>query len=147
MDPDCQIKNDIVCNWIPHLSHVLINCSNFKKYFRGISWATKEKVHKANYFGSLTQSSTIRVGSYNGEEIYAPFKSLVPMVTPSSQIKLLPLRSYHKISPLSTFSIMKRYIKNDSIYGFWQCKNILIIIRCAHIYMDLRMRTIQPIFL
>uniref|UniRef100_A0A0E0IR89 inositol-3-phosphate synthase n=1 Tax=Oryza nivara TaxID=4536 RepID=A0A0E0IR89_ORYNI len=49
----------------------------------GISWATKEKVHKANYFGSLTQSSTIRVGSYNGEEIYAPFKSLVPMVNPN----------------------------------------------------------------
>uniref|UniRef100_A0A0D9XJ27 inositol-3-phosphate synthase n=1 Tax=Leersia perrieri TaxID=77586 RepID=A0A0D9XJ27_9ORYZ len=49
----------------------------------GISWATKEKVHKANYFGSLTQASTIRVGSYNGEEMYAPFKSLVPMVNPN----------------------------------------------------------------
>lgn len=48
--------------------------------FRGISWETKEKVHKANYFGSLTQASTIRVGSHNGEEVYAPFKSLVPMV-------------------------------------------------------------------
>jgi hypothetical protein len=47
---------------------------------RGISWETKEKVHKANYFGSLTQASTIRVGSHNGEEVYAPFKSLVPMV-------------------------------------------------------------------
>ena len=47
---------------------------------RGISWETKEKVHKANYFGSLTQASTIRIGSHNGEEIYAPFKSLVPMV-------------------------------------------------------------------
>ncbi|CAM0957068.1 unnamed protein product [Alopecurus aequalis] len=49
----------------------------------GISWSTKEKVHKANYFGSLTQASTVRVGSYNGEEIYAPFKSLVPMVNPN----------------------------------------------------------------
>lgn len=48
--------------------------------FRGISWATKDKVQQANYFGSLTQASTIRVGSYNGEEIYAPFKSLLPMV-------------------------------------------------------------------
>lgn len=47
---------------------------------RGISWATKEKVQQANYFGSLTQASTIRVGSFNGEEIYAPFKSLLPMV-------------------------------------------------------------------
>ncbi|VVB08436.1 unnamed protein product [Arabis nemorensis] len=25
-------------------------------------------------------ASSIRVGSYNGEEIYAPFKSLLPMV-------------------------------------------------------------------
>ncbi|KAL8229412.1 hypothetical protein R6Q57_014312 [Mikania cordata] len=48
----------------------------------GISWATKEKVQQANYFGSLTQASTIRVGSFNGEEIYAPFKSLLPMVNP-----------------------------------------------------------------
>lgn len=50
------------------------------KFCRGISWATKEKVQRANYFGSLTQASTIRVGSFNGEEIYAPFKSLLPMV-------------------------------------------------------------------
>ncbi|KAL0431986.1 UNVERIFIED_CONTAM: Inositol-3-phosphate synthase [Sesamum radiatum] len=45
----------------------------------GISWATKDKVQQANYFGSLTQASSIRVGSFNGEEIYAPFKSLLPM--------------------------------------------------------------------
>ncbi|ESQ40963.1 hypothetical protein EUTSA_v10015635mg [Eutrema salsugineum] len=49
----------------------------------GISWATKEKVQQANYFGSLTQASSIRVGSFNGEEIYAPFKSLLPMVNPA----------------------------------------------------------------
>ncbi|MBA0761069.1 hypothetical protein Gotri_023767, partial [Gossypium trilobum] len=52
-------------------------------FLRGISWATKDKVQQANYFGSLTQASTIRVGSYNGEEIYAPFKSLLPMVNPN----------------------------------------------------------------
>jgi len=47
---------------------------------RGISWATKDKIQQANYFGSLTQASAIRVGSFQGEEIYAPFKSLLPMV-------------------------------------------------------------------
>ncbi|KAM3230476.1 hypothetical protein ACQJBY_060949 [Aegilops geniculata] len=52
----------------------------------GISWATKDKVQQANYFGSLTQASTIRVGSYNGEEIYAPFKSLLPMVNPDDLV-------------------------------------------------------------
>ncbi|KAG4995479.1 hypothetical protein JHK82_032203 [Glycine max] len=48
----------------------------------GISWATKDKIQQANYFGSLTQASAIRVGSFQGEEIYAPFKSLLPMVNP-----------------------------------------------------------------
>ena len=48
----------------------------------GISWVTKEKIQRANYYGSLTQASAIRVGSFNGEEIYAPFKSLLPMVNP-----------------------------------------------------------------
>jgi hypothetical protein len=48
--------------------------------FRGLSWETKEKVHKANYFGSLTQASTVRLGSHNGEKVFVPFKSLVPMV-------------------------------------------------------------------
>jgi myo-inositol-1-phosphate synthase len=52
----------------------------------GISWATKDKVQQANYFGSLTQASSIRVGSFNGEEIYAPFKSLVPMVSPDDVV-------------------------------------------------------------
>ncbi|KAE8701124.1 Inositol-3-phosphate synthase [Hibiscus syriacus] len=31
---------------------------------------------------SQSRASTIRIGSYNGEEIYAPFKSLLPMVKP-----------------------------------------------------------------
>ena len=52
----------------------------------GISWATKDKVQQANYFGSLTQASAIRVGSFNGEEIYAPFKSLLPMVNPDDVV-------------------------------------------------------------
>ncbi|MQM04562.1 hypothetical protein Taro_037357 [Colocasia esculenta] len=52
----------------------------------GISWVTKEKIQRANYYGSLTQASAIRVGSFNGEEIYAPFKSLLPMVNPDDII-------------------------------------------------------------
>ncbi|KAH7293394.1 hypothetical protein KP509_28G024400 [Ceratopteris richardii] len=49
----------------------------------GISWVTKDGVQQANYFGSLTQASTCRVGSFQGEEVYAPFKSLLPMVDPN----------------------------------------------------------------
>ena len=43
-------------------------------------------MQQANYFGSLTQASSIRVGSFNGEEIYAPFKSLLPMVNPEDVV-------------------------------------------------------------
>jgi myo-inositol-1-phosphate synthase len=49
----------------------------------GISWVTKDGVQHANYFGSLTQASTCRIGSFSGEEIYVPFKSLLPMVDPN----------------------------------------------------------------
>lgn len=34
-------------------------------------------------YGSITQSSTIRLGSgQNGEEIFVPFNSIIPMVNP-----------------------------------------------------------------
>ena len=46
----------------------------------GITWKTKEGVRAPDYYGSLTQSSTCRVGTMNGQEIYAPFKALLPMV-------------------------------------------------------------------
>ena len=49
----------------------------------GITWKTKDGVHSPNYFGSLTQASTCRVGAVNGEEVHAPFKSLLPMVNPN----------------------------------------------------------------
>jgi myo-inositol-1-phosphate synthase len=42
-----------------------------------ISWNTKEGVQKPNYFGSLTQSSTVRVGNMNGKEAYVPFASVL----------------------------------------------------------------------
>lgn len=49
----------------------------------GITWKTKEGVRAPNYFGSLTQASTCRVGAINGQEVYTPFKSLLPMVNPN----------------------------------------------------------------
>lgn len=44
---------------------------------------TKDGVQHPNYWGSLTQSSTVRVGNYEGEEVHAPFKALLPMVEPN----------------------------------------------------------------
>ena len=49
----------------------------------GITWKTKEGVRAPNYWGSLTQASVCRVGSVNGQEVHAPFKSLLPMVDPN----------------------------------------------------------------
>lgn len=49
-----------------------------------IEFETREGPLKANYFGSVTQASTIKLGvDKNGDDIYAPFSSLVPMVNPN----------------------------------------------------------------
>ena len=44
---------------------------------------TKEGLKKPNYWGSLTQASTVRVGNYLGEEAFTPMSSLLPMVHPN----------------------------------------------------------------
>lgn len=49
----------------------------------GITWMTKDGLRKPNYWGSLTQASTVRIGNYEGEEVHTPFKGLLPMVNPN----------------------------------------------------------------
>lgn len=50
----------------------------------GIEFQTREGPLKANYFGSVTQSSTIKLGvDSNGHDVYVPFNSLVPMINPN----------------------------------------------------------------
>lgn len=49
----------------------------------GITWMTKDGLRKPNYWGSLTQAATLRVGNYEGEEVHTPFKNLLPMVEPN----------------------------------------------------------------
>ena len=52
-----------------------------------ISWNTKEGIKHSNYFGSLTMSSTTRLGiDSDGNEIYVPFSSLLPMVHPNDLV-------------------------------------------------------------
>ncbi len=55
-------------------------------YRRGITWMTKDGLRKPNYWGSLTQAATCRVGNYKGEEVHAPFSSLLPMVHPNDLV-------------------------------------------------------------
>ena len=50
-----------------------------------MEWETKEGKHKANYFGSLTQASTCKLGGTGAghSDVYVPFSSLLPMVNPN----------------------------------------------------------------
>lgn len=49
-----------------------------------MTWRTKEGEHTANYFGSLTQSSTVLIGKdEQGADLYMPMRDLLPMVDPN----------------------------------------------------------------
>jgi myo-inositol-1-phosphate synthase len=51
---------------------------------RNLTWRTKEGEHAANYWGSLTQASTIRLGATaDGEDVFLPFHKVLPMTNPS----------------------------------------------------------------
>jgi len=51
----------------------------------GITWRTKNGVRQPNYYGSITQASTIYLGTdpKTGEDVYAPLKGVVPMADPN----------------------------------------------------------------
>lgn len=50
----------------------------------GITWRTKHGVQTPNYFGSLSQCSTLRMGvDRNGDDVVIPFKAILPMVDPN----------------------------------------------------------------
>ncbi len=52
-----------------------------------LSWETKEGIQKPNYFGSITQASTVRLGSDSThQDVYAPLKALLPMVNPNNLV-------------------------------------------------------------
>lgn len=53
----------------------------------GMSWMTKEGSVDSNYYGSLTQSSTVRLGtSSSGDSVFIPFKNILPMVNPNNLV-------------------------------------------------------------
>lgn len=48
-----------------------------------LQWRTKSGVQTANYFGSITQASTLKLGTdANGNEVFIPFNKILPMVSP-----------------------------------------------------------------
>lgn len=52
-----------------------------------LSWRTKEGVQESNWFGSITQSATVLLGSdYNFKDVYLPMKDFIPMANPNDLI-------------------------------------------------------------
>lgn len=52
-----------------------------------ITWNTKEGIKTSNYFGSMSQASTIRLGiNESGENVFIPFSNLLPMLDPNSLV-------------------------------------------------------------
>ncbi|KAK9463684.1 uncharacterized protein V1516DRAFT_661813 [Lipomyces oligophaga] len=53
----------------------------------GISFRTKNGLQKPNYYGSVTQSSTLKLGiDENGTDTYAPFNQILPMLHPNDLV-------------------------------------------------------------
>ncbi|KAJ3254722.1 Myo-inositol-1-phosphate synthase [Boothiomyces macroporosus] len=51
---------------------------------QNISWRTKDGVQNSNYYGSITQASTFKIGTDQaGNDVYVPFSSMLPMVNPN----------------------------------------------------------------
>lgn len=49
-----------------------------------LSWRTKEGVQESNWFGSITQSATVLLGSdYNFKDVHLPMKDFIPMANPN----------------------------------------------------------------
>ncbi|XP_033726568.1 inositol-3-phosphate synthase 1-A-like [Pecten maximus] len=51
-----------------------------------ISWHTKEGIKCANFFGSVTQASTLNIGSGPDGDVHIPFCNILPMVNPNDII-------------------------------------------------------------
>uniref|UniRef100_A0A336M0U0 inositol-3-phosphate synthase n=1 Tax=Culicoides sonorensis TaxID=179676 RepID=A0A336M0U0_CULSO len=50
---------------------------------RKLEWRTRTGIQKSNWFGSITQASTVLIGSdENGEDIYVPMNQILPMINP-----------------------------------------------------------------
>lgn len=49
-----------------------------------LSWETKNGLQEANWYGSLVQASTVRLGRGAKEDVYVPISWMLPMVDPNN---------------------------------------------------------------
>ena len=52
----------------------------------GMTWRTKEGIQHSNYYGSITQASTIYLGSSGIGDVFVPFCDLLPMLHPNELV-------------------------------------------------------------
>lgn len=52
----------------------------------GLTWRTKAGEVRADYLGSVTQASTVRLGSMGADELYVPMNQLLPMLDPNEVV-------------------------------------------------------------
>ena len=52
----------------------------------GIHWMTKNGENSPNYFGSITQCSTTKIGNGKSAEIFLPLKDILPFVCPEDLV-------------------------------------------------------------
>ena len=54
---------------------------------RNIEFQTRRGPIKSNYYGSVTQAATVKIGvDAKGEDVYVPFNDVLPMVNPSDLV-------------------------------------------------------------
>ncbi|RKP24537.1 myo-inositol-1-phosphate synthase [Syncephalis pseudoplumigaleata] len=54
---------------------------------RNVQWRTKEGVRTPNYYGSLVQASTLKLGvDAQGQDVFIPFRDILPMVHPNDLV-------------------------------------------------------------
>ncbi|OBZ84473.1 Inositol-3-phosphate synthase, partial [Choanephora cucurbitarum] len=52
-----------------------------------LTWRTKSGIQKPNYYGSVTQSSTVRLGvDAKGTDVYVPLSEMLPLVHPTDLV-------------------------------------------------------------
>lgn len=51
-----------------------------------LTWRTKEGVHTPNFYGSITQASTTKVGVNGAEEVFMTMKDILPLVKPENLV-------------------------------------------------------------
>ena len=49
-----------------------------------LTWRTKAGEQRADYLGSVTKASTVRLGSCAGRDVYVPFSNMLPMTDPET---------------------------------------------------------------